>query len=56
MDLQQKLKEMMNWAAQLQGRIRELVADSPNCKMAAMEAMREQVEADKAQHEDLNKV
>lgn len=55
MDLQQKLKEMMNWAAQLQGRIRELVADSPNCKMAAMEAMREQVEADKAQHEDLNK-
>lgn len=47
---------MTNWAMQLQARIRELVADSPDCKMAAMEAMREQIEVDKAQHEDLRTV
>lgn len=55
-ELQQNLTEMTRLVGELQGRIRELVMDSPECKMAEMEAMREQIATDNAQHDELKKV
>ena len=55
-ELQEKLTEMTRLVGELQGRIRELVAESPESKMAEMEAMREQIALENAEHDELNKV